>query len=157
MTEFLKVARLRHVIDAGETALQIIPQDMPTKPPKSICGIWGVHAIFNPVEFEVWEARLSIDPDETFTDFSNPSIIYTTRLEKSGAMGSVLFQQQNPIMFPFPFPCPFTKVVWGLQRTVAAIAKSIDLAIYWMGMTVTPLELATQVVRRGRGETRRVP
>lgn len=149
----------------GTLAITRFFVDMPVVAGK-ICMIRQVHVLL--VDFARLNAYdisygMSLDPD----DPGDSLIGADSRMFISGRyskfqLTAVGFQVlvNNPIQYHFPegLKCPYGRLPFFIQHSNANVATTFyRVTVFYDLVKLSPQELAVAVMRRGRGETRRVP
>lgn len=158
----LAVRSFQHSGTAAVTQFLI---DMPITP-KRICLIRQVHFLLvdaaRLVNYDV-SYGMSLDPDDPGTSL----IAADSRMFISGRFTSLTstavgfqFIVPNPTVWHFPegLRCPYARLPWFIQHSNnSGNVSNYRVTVFFELVPVSARDLTIAVLRRGRGETRRVP
>ncbi len=154
----------RPIADAGgTTAIQRFFIDMPLVT-KKVCMIRQVHVV--QIELQRAETHydtrfaMSVDPDHVLANM----IILDSTIFLSGSWQQILSTNvgfavatENEKIFHFPegIECPYTRLPFFINHSnTAAVVTNWVVRVFYEFVSLTAQELATAVLRRGRGVTR---
>ncbi len=156
---------VRSMTHGGTAAITRFDVYMPVVPNK-ICMIRRVHvALIDFARLDSYDVTygLSLDPEHA----PQSLVAADSRMFLMGRYA--VFEQTavgfavgvvNPIQFHYPegIPCPYSRLPFFLQNSNNnANTVSLRISVFFELIKMTPQEIAIAVMRRGRGETRRVP